>query len=271
MDPRIHPLVDPSLLRDICVSENTGESMPQINQNDYHHTKAYLPRIHRSKATDEKVRESYHRLESRLFHEGIFVTPSFIKANNMLLTFQAVGLESFLTLDEPNCPRFNHSNPTSKRHQQLHIDDIHPELRRWELFFRENFYCTLGNSDHVNACTTYMLYYLTIKRKFNFTLVILYRMEEVENKSNGHMPFAMLLTCHYNYILRTNPQAIIPPNWFTFHDRYMNPLDISRNPIKEKGNSVAFPSVSSSSSSLSDENEAPSFLESYEEHLTIRT
>ncbi|GJV96979.1 hypothetical protein Tco_1548556 [Tanacetum coccineum] len=49
---------------------------------------------------DEKVRESYRRLESCLFHEGRFVTPSFIEVNNMLPTFQAIGLESFLTLDE---------------------------------------------------------------------------------------------------------------------------------------------------------------------------
>ncbi|GJR21410.1 hypothetical protein Tco_0969937 [Tanacetum coccineum] len=55
---------------------------------------------------DEEVRESYCRLESRLFHKGRFVTPSFIEANNMLPTFQAVGLEPFLTLDEPICPRF---------------------------------------------------------------------------------------------------------------------------------------------------------------------
>nr|GEV73940.1 hypothetical protein [Tanacetum cinerariifolium] len=80
--------------------------MPQINQKDYQLTKAYLLRIHRSKAMDEEVRESYCRLKSRLFHEGRFVTSSFIEANNMLPTFYVAGLESFLTLDEPICPRF---------------------------------------------------------------------------------------------------------------------------------------------------------------------
>ncbi|GJY15473.1 retrovirus-related pol polyprotein from transposon TNT 1-94 [Tanacetum coccineum] len=64
-----------------------GEIMPQLNQKDYQRTKAYLPRIHRSKAMDEEVRESYRRLESRLFHEGRFVTPSLFEANNMLPTF----------------------------------------------------------------------------------------------------------------------------------------------------------------------------------------
>ncbi|GKG08535.1 hypothetical protein Tco_0334367, partial [Tanacetum coccineum] len=45
----------------------------------------------------------------------------------------------------------------------------------------------------------------------------------------------------------------------------MDPLDISRNPTKKKGKRVASPSASSSSSSSFDENEAPSFLEFYDE------
>ncbi|GJZ42194.1 hypothetical protein Tco_0589080 [Tanacetum coccineum] len=95
--------------------------------------------------------------------------------------------------------------------------------------------------------------------------MIHYRMEEFKNKSNGPMPFAMLLTRLYYHILQKNPQAIVPLNRFMFHERVMNPLDISRNPIKEKGNRVASPSSSSSLSSSSDGNEAPSFLEFYKE------
>ncbi|GJU29171.1 hypothetical protein Tco_1172760 [Tanacetum coccineum] len=73
---------------------------------DYQRTKAYVPRVHRSRNMDEELRESYRTLEQRLFQEGRFVTPSFIVANNMLPSFQAVGLEPFLTLNEPICPRF---------------------------------------------------------------------------------------------------------------------------------------------------------------------
>ncbi|GKE05574.1 hypothetical protein Tco_1397592 [Tanacetum coccineum] len=47
---------------------------------------------------------------------------------------------------------------------------------------------------------------------------------------------------------------------FTFHEYVMDYLDILRNPSKEKGKKIASPSVISSSSS-SDDNEAPSFLE----------
>nr|GEW54947.1 retrovirus-related Pol polyprotein from transposon TNT 1-94 [Tanacetum cinerariifolium] len=39
-------------------------------------------------------------------YRGRFVTPSLIEANNMLPSFQAIGLEPFLTINEPISPRF---------------------------------------------------------------------------------------------------------------------------------------------------------------------
>ncbi|GJU30696.1 hypothetical protein Tco_1174285 [Tanacetum coccineum] len=202
----------------------------------------------------------------------------------MLPTFQAIDLESFLTLDEPICPRFvtefyhsleikrddeerpyiefklgqftfklntsqlsrifqtskvletfytskwslnsldNHPNsrffgpkhdlvknnitiPRTTQNQlqrdpnKLYLVDLRLELRGWALFFRKNFFSTLGNRDRVNACTAYMLYYLAIKRKFNFTTMILYRMEEIKTKCNAPMPFSMLLIRLYKYLL----------------------------------------------------------------------
>ncbi|GKE70666.1 hypothetical protein Tco_1528738, partial [Tanacetum coccineum] len=148
---------------------------------------------------------------------------------------------------------------------KLYVDDIRPDLKGWELFFKENFFCSIDKRNKVKACTAYMLYYLTIGRKFNFTSMIIYRMEEVINKRKGPMPFAMLLTRLYNHILTTNPQAIVPIARFTFHEHVMDPLDISRNPSKEKGKKITSPLVISSSSSSSNDNEAPSFLEFYDE------
>ncbi|GJY01123.1 hypothetical protein Tco_0359275 [Tanacetum coccineum] len=306
-----------------------GEITIYINQMDYKRTREYLPRIHRTRRMDEDLRESYRTLEKCHFHEGRFVTSSFIEVNNMLPSFQAVGLEPFLTLNEPICPRFvvefyhslevkrdkeerpyiefklgqftfkltssqlsrifqttyaletfytsewslislddhPNSNFFSPKHDlvnnkitipkttqtqlqrssnKLHIDDIRPDLRGWELFFRENFFCSLGKKNKVYACIVYMLYYLTLQRKFNLTSMILYRMEEVKIKRDGPMSFAMLLTCLYNHILQTNPQSVSPLA------------------SKEKGKRIPTPLVISSSSSSSDDNEAPSFLEFYD-------
>ncbi|GJT50166.1 hypothetical protein Tco_0976323 [Tanacetum coccineum] len=93
----------------------------------------------------------------------------------------------------------------------------------------------------------------------------IYRIKEVKNKQDGPMPFARLLTRLYNHILQTNPQAIVPLARFTFHEHVMDPLDISRNPSKEKGKKIISSLVISSSSSSSNDIDAPSFLEFYDE------
>ncbi|GJX63851.1 hypothetical protein Tco_0296751 [Tanacetum coccineum] len=93
----------------------------------------------------------------------------------------------------------------------------------------------------------------------------IYRMKEAKNKQDCPMPFVMLLTRLFNHILQTNPQSIVLSARFTFHEHVIDPLDISRNPSKEKRKKIASSSVTSSSSSSSDDNEAPSFLEFYDE------
>ncbi|GKE80005.1 hypothetical protein Tco_1550005 [Tanacetum coccineum] len=95
--------------------------------------------------------------------------------------------------------------------------------------------------------------------------MIIYRMEEVIKKRKGPMPFAMLLTCLYNHILSINPQAIVPIASFTLNEHVIDPLDISRNLSTEKGKNIASPLVISSLSSSFDDNEAPYFLEFYDE------
>ncbi|GJT10208.1 hypothetical protein Tco_0857250 [Tanacetum coccineum] len=102
------------------------------------------------------------------------------------------------------------------------------------------------------------------EKKFYLTAMILLRMEDLKKNSYGPMPYAMLLTRLFKHILQSNPQSIVPLDRFTFHERVINPLDISRKTIKAKGKRVTPPSSSSSSSS-SDENEEPSFLEFYNE------
>nr|GEW75389.1 hypothetical protein [Tanacetum cinerariifolium] len=148
---------------------------------------------------------------------------------------------------------------------KLYIDDIRLDLKGWERFFKENFFFSIDKRNKVKAYTAYMLYHLTIGRKFNFTSMIIYQMEEVINKRKVSLTFAMILTSIYKHILTINPQAIVPFARFTFHEHVMDPLDISRNPRKEKGNKISPPSVISSSSSSSDDNEVSSFIEFYDE------
>ncbi|GJT25104.1 hypothetical protein Tco_0895041 [Tanacetum coccineum] len=213
---------------------------------------------------DQELRESYRILEKRLFHEGRIVTPSFNAKNNMFPFFQAIGLKPFLTINKPICPifvvEFYHSLEVKRyeedipyiefklEHQaqllrdlnKLYIDDIHPDLKGWELFFKETFFCSIDK-----------------------------RNKEVIKKCKGLMSFAMLLTRLYNNILDTNPQSSVPIARFTFNEHVIDPLDILRNPITEKGKKIASPPVISSSSSSSDDNEAPFFLEFYDQAIDI--
>nr|GEV93123.1 retrovirus-related Pol polyprotein from transposon TNT 1-94 [Tanacetum cinerariifolium] len=255
---KIHMSTEIKLTKDdeadsVDSSKYRGEITTKRNQMDYKRTKEYLPRVHRTRQIDEELRESYRNLEKCLLHEGKIVTPSFISENNMHAFFQAVGLEPFLTLNEPICPRFV---------AKVKRDE---ELRPYIMFKLENFFGSIDKRNKVKACTAYMLYYLTIRLKFNFTSMIIYRINEAINKCKCPIPFAMTLTCLHNHILTINPQAIVPIARFIFHEHVMDPLDISRNPSKEKGKKIASPSVISSSSSSFDDNEAPSFLEFYDE------
>ncbi|GJZ16680.1 hypothetical protein Tco_0552803 [Tanacetum coccineum] len=175
------------------------------------------------------------------------VNPQNYQVPNNFLEFLVVSISrllSFLLYLAITTPRFTQAQ-LLRDPNKLYIDDIRLDLKGWELFFKENFFCSINKRHKVKACTAYMLYYLTIGRKFNFTSMIIYRMEEVIKKRKGPMPFAMLLTLLHNHILTTNPQAIVP--------------------IARKGKENCLSPVISSSSSSSDDNEAPSFLEFYDE------
>ncbi|GJU58697.1 hypothetical protein Tco_1236463 [Tanacetum coccineum] len=252
---------------------------------DYQRTKAYLPRIHRSRKMDKDLRDSYCTLEERLFHEGIFVTPSFIEANNMDPFFQVVGLEPFLTLNEPICPRFvvefYHSLEVKRDEQEcpyieFKLGQFTFKLNSSQLsqilqtsYALETFYTSKWSlnslDDHPNSNLFGPKHDLV---KNNITIPRTTQTQLQRNTNKLHIddirPDLRGQELFFSHIFQTNPQVIVLLARFTFHERVMDPLDISRNPSKEKGKRVASPSVTSSSSSSSDDNEGPSFLEFYD-------
>ncbi|GJS00311.1 hypothetical protein Tco_0316819 [Tanacetum coccineum] len=254
--------------------------------------------VHPSRQIDEELRESYRTLEKCLFREGRIVTPSFIAENNMLPFFQAVGLEPFLTLNEPICPRFVVEFYHSLKVKRDEEERPYIEFKLGQLTFKltssqlsrilqtpyalETFYTTKWSlnslDDHPNSSffgpkhdlvkkniTTPRTTQNQLLRDSNKLYLDQILQLHFDAYLSHLMPFAMLLTLLFNHILQTNPQAIVPSARLTFHEHVMDPLDISRNPSKEKGKKIASLLVTSSSSSSSDDNEAPSFLEFYDE------
>ncbi|GJY27003.1 hypothetical protein Tco_0401729 [Tanacetum coccineum] len=186
----------------------------------------------------------------------------------MLPFFEAVGLEPFLTLNEPICLRFVvefYYSLEVKRNEEQHP---YIEFKLGQLGFN----LTLSQLSRILQTPYALETFYT--RKWSLNSLDDHPNSnffgpkhdlEVKNKQDGPMPFAMLLTRLYNHILQTNPQAIVPLARFTFHEHIMDPLNTSSNPSKEKGKKTASPLIISSSSSSSDDNEAPSFLEFYDE------
>ncbi|GJT83182.1 hypothetical protein Tco_1057524 [Tanacetum coccineum] len=248
---------------------------------------------------DEDLRESYCTIEKRLFHEGRFITPYFIEANNMLPSFQAVGLEPFLTLDEPIYPRFvdefYHSLEVKRDEEERPYIEFNLGQFTFELdtsqisrIFQiskvlETFYTSKWSlnslDDHLNSHLfgpkhDLVLKNITIPRTTQTQLQSdpnklyiddLRREEFKKNNKSSHAIVAMLVDSSLTITSPDKPTAIVPLIGSPFFITVMNPLDISRNPIKENGKRIASPSASSTLSSSSDGNEAPLFFEIYEE------
>nr|GEV16603.1 hypothetical protein [Tanacetum cinerariifolium] len=119
-------------------------------------TQDYLPRVHRSRQMDEELRDSYRTLEKRLFHEGRIITPSFIAINDMLPFFQAIAI----TLPPNMIVKKAITTPRTTQAQllrdlnKLYIDDIRPDLKGWELFFKENLFCSINKINKSAATAT---------------------------------------------------------------------------------------------------------------------
>ncbi|GJR47626.1 hypothetical protein Tco_1315729 [Tanacetum coccineum] len=251
--------------------------MPSEYQQDYKKTHAYALKIYNDPNMSDEHRDIYRTLASRYVHEGRTIDSSFYNdlSDDLVAKFTAIGiyiysdawgldeLEKTLEQIEPYNSRLSalddirnliHRRTAHERvnkegktiHKlpnQIETNELFNHLRPCELVIRENVY--FSKSSTSLRC-----------------LFIEWRKSKTSKMVPCH--FAMLLTRLYNHILQTNPQAILLAR-FTFHEHLMDPLDISRNPSKEKGKKIISSSVISSSSSSSNDNEAPSFLEFYDE------
>nr|GEY12327.1 copia protein [Tanacetum cinerariifolium] len=89
--------------------------------------------------------------------------------------------------------------------------------------------------DHVLACLCYMLYYVVHSEKFNLAYYMAKRIEWVTKQSRLILPYGMILTRLFKFIINENPKLY--KESYVLYDRVMTPLaaQLERKPRKDHG------------------------------------
>nr|GEY14051.1 retrovirus-related Pol polyprotein from transposon TNT 1-94 [Tanacetum cinerariifolium]GEY81998.1 retrovirus-related Pol polyprotein from transposon TNT 1-94 [Tanacetum cinerariifolium] len=127
-------------------------------------------------------------------------------------------------------------------------DDIISFIRedREEEIIQENVFYLGGNRDHVPACLCYMLYCVANSKKINLAYFMAKRMEWVTKQARLILPYGLLLTRLFDFILDENPK--LQNGSYVLYDHVMNPLaaQLERKPRKDCGTRRCRHSTSSS-------------------------
>ncbi|GJX09963.1 hypothetical protein Tco_0199822 [Tanacetum coccineum] len=105
-----------------------------------------------------------------------------------------------------------------------------------------------GNQDHVPACLCFMLYYVVHSERFNLAYFMAKRMEWVTKQARLILPYGMLLTRLFKFIMNEYPELYNES--YVLYDCVMNPLaaQLERKPRRDHGTRRGRHSTSSSSS-----------------------
>ncbi|GJR68802.1 hypothetical protein Tco_0014867 [Tanacetum coccineum] len=130
---------------------------------------------------------------------------------------------------------------------QVLTREIEPTLKPLEEIIWENVFCLGGHRDHVPACLCYMLYCVVHSERFNLAYFMTKRMEWVTKQKRLILPYGMLLTRLFKFIIRENPE--LENESYVLYDRVMTPLaaQLERKPRRDRGTRRGRHSTSSSS------------------------
>nr|GEX94078.1 pentatricopeptide repeat-containing protein [Tanacetum cinerariifolium] len=142
--------------------------------------------------------------------------------------------------------RIRHEEEIDVQEYQVLIREIEPTLKPLEEIIRENVFCLGGNRDRVPVCLCYMLYCVVHSEKFNLAYYMAKRMELVTKQSRLILPYGMLLTRLFKFIINENPELY--KESYVLYDRVMTPLapQLERKPRKDRGTRRGRHSTSSS-------------------------
>ncbi|GJY74139.1 hypothetical protein Tco_0478570 [Tanacetum coccineum] len=148
---------------------------------------------------------------------------------------------------EGQVTRIRHKEEIKVQDYQILTREIVSTLKPLEEIIRENVFCLGGNRDHVPACLCYILYCVANSEKFNLAYYMVKRIEWVTKQSKLILPYGMLLTCLFKFIMNENPE--LSNESYVLYDRVMNLLGVQqeRKTRKDFGTRIGHHSTSSSS------------------------
>ncbi|GJY72976.1 hypothetical protein Tco_0477407 [Tanacetum coccineum] len=116
----------------------------------------------------------------------------------------------------------NYSNPTI-----ILRDNLPPNIKDWELIVRKNVICVDTHKTSLDACSTIMLYNLKNSHDFNLADFIAHKIESVKNRVDCPLPYGLLITRLYRFILAKHPELFRPHHTlqFVMHYRIMNSIN----------------------------------------------
>ncbi|GJU18664.1 hypothetical protein Tco_1146630 [Tanacetum coccineum] len=146
---------------------------------------------------------------------------------------------------EGQVTRIRHKEEIEVQDYQILTRKVVSTLKPLEEIIRENVFCLGGNQDHVPACLCYMLYCVANSEKFNLVYYMAKRMEWVTKQSRLILPYGMLLTRLFNFIMSENPK--LSNESYVLYDRAMDPLGAQkeRKARKDRGMTRGRHSISS--------------------------
>ncbi|GJY74899.1 retrovirus-related pol polyprotein from transposon TNT 1-94 [Tanacetum coccineum] len=124
------------------------------------------------------------------------------------------------------------SNPTI-----ILQDNLSPNIKDWELIVRENVICVDAHKSSIDACSANMLYHLKNSQNFNLAYFIAHKIESVKNRVNYPLPYGLLITRLYRFILARHPKLFHPHHTLQFVLHYRMISSINRKNKRKRNES----------------------------------
>ncbi|GJU00215.1 hypothetical protein Tco_1110553 [Tanacetum coccineum] len=153
--------------------------------------------------------------------------------------------------------RIRHEEEIDVLEYQILTREIVQTLKPLEEIIRENIFCLGVNRDHVPACLCFMLYYVVHSEKFNLANYMAKQMEWVTKQARLILPYGMLLTRLFKFIMDEYPELS--------NDSYVFDEEVTTTPSPTTTSSTPTPpnapskTLSNNQTTLSQDNTSSSF------------